>query len=100
MSELSPAVHRAIVCVDVEGFGDRRRTNPEQVAARDGLYYALDRAFARSEMSWDDCYHEDRGDGALILISPDVPKAFLVTDFPKELAAALREHNRKYSEVL
>ncbi|HUI62031.1 MAG TPA: NACHT domain-containing protein [Steroidobacteraceae bacterium] len=94
MSELSPAVHRAIVCVDVEGFGDRRRTNPDQVAARDGLYYALDRAFARSEMSWDDCYHEDRGDGALILISPDVPKAFLVTDFPKELAAALREHNQ------
>src|SRR2546421_9758714 len=67
MSELSPAVHRAIVCVDVEGFGDRRRTNLDQVAARDGLYYALDRAFARSEMSWDDCYHEDRGDGALIL---------------------------------
>ena len=96
MSGLSPAVHRAIVCVDVEGFGDRRRTNPDQVAARDGLYCALGQAFARSEMSWEDCYHEDRGDGALILISPDVPKAFLVTDFPRKLAAALREHNQAH----
>jgi hypothetical protein len=64
MSVLSPAVHRAIVCVDVEGFGDRRRTNPDQVVTRDGLYGALSRAFARSGMYWEDCYYEDRGDGA------------------------------------
>lgn len=94
MSVLSPAVHRAIVCVDVEGFGDRRRTNPDQVVARDGLYVALSRAFARSGMSWEDCYHEDRGDGALILVPPDVPKSVLVTDVPRELAAALSEHNQ------
>ena len=93
---LSPAVHRAIVCVDVEGFGDRRRTNPDQVVARDGLYCALSQAFARSGMYWEDCYHEDRGDGALILIPPDVPKSLLVTDVPRELAAALSEHNQAH----
>ena len=96
MSVLSPAVHRAIVCVDVEGFGDRRRTNPDQVVIRDGLYCALSRAFARSGMSWEDCYHEDRGDGALILTPPDVPKSLLVTDVPKELAASLSEHNQAH----
>jgi len=96
MSVLSPAVHRAIVCVDVEGFGDRRRTNPDQVVTRDGLYGALSRAFARSGMYWEDCYHEDRGDGALILIPSDVPKSLLVTDVPRELAAALSEHNRAH----
>jgi NACHT domain-containing protein len=96
MSVLSPAVHRAIVCVDVEGFGDRRRTNPDQVVARDGLYFALSRAFARSGMSWEDCYHEDRGDGALILVPPEVPKSVLVTDVPRELAAALSEHNQAH----
>ena len=96
MSVLSPAVHRAIVCVDVEGFGDRRRTNPDQVVARDGLYCALSRAFARSGMYWEDCYHEDRGDGALILIPSDVPKSLLVTDVPRELAAALSEHNQAH----
>ena len=97
MSVLSPAVHRAIVCVDVEGFGDRRRTNPDQVAARDGLYCALSQAFTRSGLSWEDCYHEDRGDGALILIPPDVPKSLLVTDLPRELVAALNEHNQAHS---
>jgi hypothetical protein len=98
MSMLSPAVHRAIVCVDMEGFGDRRRTNPDQVAVRDGLYCVLTQAFARSGVSWEDCYHEDRGDGALILISPDVPKSLLVTDFPKELVAALKEHNEAHGQ--
>jgi hypothetical protein len=98
MSVLSPAVHRAIVCVDVEGFGDRRRTNPDQVAARDGLYCALSQAFARSGMHWEDCYHEDRGDGALILIPSDVPKSLLVTDVPRELAAALSEHNQAHDQ--
>ncbi len=97
MSVLSPAVHRAIVCVDVEGFGDRRRTNPDQLAARDGLYFALSQAFTRSGLYWEDCYHEDRGDGALILISPDVPKSLLVTDLPRELASALKEHNQARS---
>jgi hypothetical protein len=96
MSVLSPAVHRAIVCVDVEGFGDRRRTNPDQVVTRDGLYGALSRAFARSGMYWEDCYYEDRGDGALILVPSDVPKSLLVTDVPRELAAALSEHNRAH----
>jgi tetratricopeptide (TPR) repeat protein len=96
MSVLSPAVHRAIVCVDVEGFGDRRRTNPDQVVARDGLYRALSRAFTRSGMCWEDCYHEDRGDGALILVPSDVPKSLLVTDVPRELASALSEHNQAH----
>ena len=97
MSGLSPAVHRAIVCVDVEGFGDRR-PEPTQIRLRLAMASTarLATAFARSEMSWEDCYHEDRGDGALILISPDVPKAFLVADFPRKLAAALREHNRAH----
>src|ERR1700733_415571 len=81
----------------MEGFGDRRRTNPDQVVARDGLYRALSQAFTRSGMCWEDCYHEDRGDGALILIPSDVPKSLLVTDVPRELAAALSEHNQAHA---
>jgi hypothetical protein len=41
MDQSSPAVHRTIVVVDIEGFGDQRRTNPHQLAARDGLYRTL-----------------------------------------------------------
>jgi tetratricopeptide (TPR) repeat protein len=98
MSALSPAVHRAIVCADVEGFGDRGRTNPDQVAVRDGLYRALQLAFTRSGLRWEDCYHEDRGDGVLVLVPPEVPKAVLVADFPGEMAAALGAHNKAHAQ--
>ncbi len=45
-------------------------------------------------MRWADCYREDRGDGVLVLVPPQVPKAVLVTRVPLELAAALTRHNR------
>jgi hypothetical protein len=45
MEDRRLAVHRAIVVVDVEGFGDQRRTNPHQVAVRDDLYRAMQDAF-------------------------------------------------------
>ena len=87
------AVHRTIVVVDVEGFGDRRRTNPHQVAVRDGLYRALREAFGDAGIRWDGCGHEDRGDGVLILVPAEVPKGLLVESLPSALVAALHAHN-------
>jgi hypothetical protein len=94
MSGVTPALHRAILCVDVEGFGDRRRTNPHQLVVRDGLYRSLRDAFTRSGVERETCYHEDRGDGVLVLVSPDVPKNVLAGRVPRELAVAISEHNR------
>ena len=65
MGNLSLAVHRTIVAVDVEGFGDRRRTNRNQLAIRDGLYRAMREAFCQVGIPWADCDHEDRGDGTV-----------------------------------
>ena len=93
MNALAPAVHRAIVGVDVEGFGDRHRTHLDQIAVRDGLYQALERAFTRAGIGWEQCYHEDRGDGALILVPSEVPKTLLAQGVPAELAAAAADHN-------
>jgi len=87
------AVHRAIMVVDVEGFGDPARTNLDQLAVREALYEALGRAFAESGIGWGTCVSEDRGDGALILVPPEVPKARLVIDLPGRLAAAITRHN-------
>jgi hypothetical protein len=42
------AVHRTIVVVDVEGFGDRRLTNAHQVAVRDGLHRVMREAFGHA----------------------------------------------------
>jgi hypothetical protein len=89
-------VHRGIVVVDVESFGDPQRTNAHQAAVRDGLYRTLETAFSRSEIPWEESYQEDRGDGALILVSPNIPKNRLVESLPHALIAALREHNAIY----
>jgi tetratricopeptide (TPR) repeat protein len=86
-------VHRAIMVVDVERFGDPIRTNLNQLAVRGGLYSAMAQAFGESGVAWDSCETEDRGDGALILVPPDVPKTRLVTDLPYRLAMAVRRHN-------
>jgi hypothetical protein len=93
MEDQGLAVHRAIVVVDVEGFGDRRRTNAHQVAVRDGLYRVMREAFGRAGISWGDCGREDRGDGVLVLVPAEVPKGLLAESLPSALAAGLRAHN-------
>jgi hypothetical protein len=93
MDALPYAVHRSIVVVDVEKFGDQSRTNAHQVAVRDGLFRSLRWSFTRSGVPWERCRCEDRGDGALVLIPPDVPKNLLAGPLPLELVAALEEHN-------
>src|SRR3954451_1165942 len=99
MNESLPvALHRAILGVDIEGFADRRRTNPDQILVREGLYRCLQAAFARSGIAWGLCYCEDRGDGALILVPPEIPKNLLVGRFPQELSSALQTHNEAHAE--
>ena len=54
MEELFPvALHKAILGVDIEGFADRRRTNPDQILVREGLYRCLQEAFARAGIAWE-----------------------------------------------
>ena len=88
-----PAVHRTIVIIDVENFGDPARTNTNQLAVREGMYEALRQSFAQAGISWDSCVAEDRGDGVMVLVSPEVPKSWLVSVVPIRLAAMLAEHN-------
>ncbi|WP_370943017.1 tetratricopeptide repeat protein [Amycolatopsis sp. cg5] len=95
---MSRAVHRTILVVDVAGFGDLRRTNLHQVAVHNGLYRVLTRAFAAAGIPWDTCEDEDRGDGALVLIPPSVPKSLLVEALPGALLDSLREHNRAHRD--
>ncbi|MGD0604158.1 MAG: tetratricopeptide repeat protein [Streptosporangiaceae bacterium] len=88
-----PAVHRAILIVDVESFGDPARTNAHQLAVRAAMYKALRQSFARARISWVGCAVEDRGDGVLVLVPPEVPKSRLVTRLPARLADILGRHN-------
>jgi hypothetical protein len=92
------AVHRSIVVVDVEGFSDARRTNPNQVAIRNGLYRAMRAAFDHTGIPWADCGHEDRGDGVFVLIPAEVPKGLLVELLPSALVRALHRHNSTHQD--
>ena len=87
------AVHRAILIVDVENFGDPNRTNTHQLTIRDTVYRLLQQSFAKASISWAECVTEDRGDGVLILIPPTVPKSLLVEKLPTHLAEMLVQHN-------
>ena len=76
------AVHRTIVVVDIERFGDRDRTNQNQLAIREGLYQALRDAFHHAGIPWTNDSHEDRGNGVLVLVPADVPKGLFVESLP------------------
>jgi hypothetical protein len=88
-----PAVHRTILAVDIQGFGDLRRNNPNQIAVREGMYRSLRLAFEVAGIPWDACRPEDRGDSVFFLISPEVHKAVFVEMLPPALAEALHQHN-------
>jgi class 3 adenylate cyclase len=86
-------VHRTILVVDVERFGDRCRTNAHQLSVRAGLYRAFQQAIAVTGVSWIACDHEDRGDGVLLLVPAQVPKAPFVDVLPHALVEELSKHN-------
>ena len=87
------AVHRTIIVLDVEKFGDSRRNNLDQLAVREGLYRSVGEAFQQAGVPWEAATLEDRGDGILILIPPEVPKSLLAELLPSALVAELTAHN-------
>lgn len=89
-------VHRTIIVVDVERFGDHHRTNPQRLVVRDNLYRILETSLTKCDIDWSTCYREDRGDGILILIPPDVAKSVLIEHLPNHLMRLLDEYNAEH----
>lgn len=92
------AGHRTIVVLDVEKFGDPRRTNSHQLAVREGLYQAVGDAFRQAELPWTPDAREDRGDGILILVPPEFAKSLFVEKLPSALVETLTKHNREHPD--
>jgi hypothetical protein len=97
LTQPSLALHRTIVLVDVAGFTDRARTSIHQLAVHRGVYEVLGEAFADADIDLAACTVEDRGDGAMILVPPAVPKSVLANQLPDGLVAALRRYNAVHS---
>lgn len=96
MNHSRQVVHRSILAVDIESYGDPNRTTPHRLSVRDGLDHALRRAFDEASVPWFDCRHENTGDGTFVLVPPQVPKGPLVETLPVALARELRRHNNTH----
>jgi class 3 adenylate cyclase len=86
-------LHRTIVVVDVAGFTDPTRTLADQSDVHTSLYRIIRQAFVESGIDLGLCDIEDRGDGMMILLKPEVPKALLADRLPERLVAGLKRHN-------
>jgi hypothetical protein len=97
-SRHATGLHRAQHCVlfgcDVAGFTDDRRDDEVQLAVRAALYGLVSEAFDEAHLPWDECLHEDRGDGILVVIPARMPSATVVDPLLVHIHAGLRRHNR------
>jgi hypothetical protein len=85
--------------VDIAGFTDPRRDEYVQLHLRKQMYSMLERAFDGSGVPWRACQHDDQGDGALIVVPPDIPVDGLADPLPERLCGLVRVHNRMSSEI-
>ena len=90
----------SIVFTDVAGCSDPVRTDGDRDVVRAAMYEILRSAFEASGVPWAACYREDRGDGAVIVVPPTISTLRAVDPLVAELAARLRQYNRRASEVV
>jgi hypothetical protein len=99
MPQYSEALYWSIVAVDIAGFTDPRRSFDDQLTLHRSLAELLQRAFNEADIEWSSCEWEDRGDGKLILVPPNVPRIRLADQLWGRLLAGLRRHNATYSDT-
>ncbi|MGI8331230.1 hypothetical protein ACRYCC_14795 [Actinomadura scrupuli] len=84
--------HRAMFAVDIAGFSSRE---PQvQMYLRQVLYRIVQDACDLVGLPWDDCHHEDRGDGILVIAQPGADFDLLLNPLATRIGADLRAHNR------
>ncbi|MGH3374822.1 MAG: effector-associated domain 2-containing protein [Actinoallomurus sp.] len=93
-----PSGFRTIFVCDIVGFGQRQGKDRVQEHLRATLYAALKNAFDAAGMRFADCYHEDRGDGVMIVLPEKVDSALLVHPLADHLRGEIRRANELASE--
>ncbi|WP_369183879.1 hypothetical protein [Streptomyces sp. Y1] len=89
------AVHHWIVVLDIEAFSTR--PDPVQRSLRDAMYQVLREAVAQAGLPADAVATEDRGDGVLILVQPQVSPVLLAGALIRALDDGLAEKARMFS---
>jgi hypothetical protein len=98
-ARLHRAQHCLLFAVDVAGFTDVKRDDEVQLAVRAALYGLLIESFNDAHLPWDQCLHEDRGDGILVIIPAKMPSATVVDPLLGHIRAGLRRYNRLASDA-
>ncbi|MFI5587879.1 hypothetical protein ACIA5G_22700 [Amycolatopsis sp. NPDC051758] len=93
------ALHRTILAVDIAGYNDPGRTLADLREVHEGLWAVLKGTFAETGIPWDVCFVENTGDGAMILLPPEIAKVDLVAQLPERMHAELRRYNVVHSET-
>ncbi len=82
-----------VVRTDVVGFGaEERGPDAHKIIRRESL--AMTRLALGT--AWDTCRRENRGDGELIIVPPDIPTTQVIERLVSVLPAELTRHNRTY----
>ncbi|MDH2424189.1 hypothetical protein [Sphaerisporangium sp. TRM90804] len=107
MNDLSGEVRRLCVALDVERYS--RRSDPEQreiqrrlveVIGAAGREAGLDRLYLAERAAYVEAgseavmFHQEQGDGSLLLLPSGVSESRIIAGFTSELRIALRQHNR------
>jgi hypothetical protein len=83
-----------MLAVDIKGFNDPSRDDEIRRSLRAAMYELLAGSFRRSGLPWDSCYHEDRGDGVLVIAPAGLPAVMLLHPVAEQLRAGVRRYNR------
>ncbi|GAA4236128.1 hypothetical protein GCM10022254_45020 [Actinomadura meridiana] len=84
---------------DVAEFSAAVRGDPVRVRVRGAMYAGLARSLGAAGVDWDECYREDRGDGVMIILRPDVKVESLLSEVLDQLRSEVRHHNEASSEA-
>jgi hypothetical protein len=82
-----------LFAVDIAGFTSPGRDDEIRLYLHEELYEVLEKAFDASGIPWAGCFHEDRGDGALIVVPPGMACKGIIDPLPERLRGLIRRHN-------
>jgi hypothetical protein len=87
-----------MLAVDIAAFTRTDRDDEIQLHLRTSLYLILREALAASGIPGEQSQYEERGDGVVVIFTPDVAAQPVIDSFPERLRGLIRRHNRFSSE--
>jgi hypothetical protein len=85
-----------LFAVDIAGFTRPDRDDDIRRYLHEELYRVLQKAFDGSGIPWTGCFHEDRGDGVLIVVPPGIACKAIIDPLPERLRSLIRRHNHVF----